>query len=83
MEAGTNSGGALMGAEQVHLQEELFAQLRIRVAQPMVLIQQFLDRPDAEGLAPARAALEQVNEFLNEYFLDDTGDSQQRRDAAN
>jgi hypothetical protein len=29
----------------------------------MVLIQQFLDRSDADGLAPARAALEQVNEF--------------------
>jgi hypothetical protein len=60
---------ALMGAAQVQLQEELFAHLRAKVSHPIMLIQKFLDNPDADGLEHARAALAQINGFLDHYFL--------------
>ena len=52
-----------------HVQEELFARLHGEMAEPMLLIQQFLDIPDSKGLGQARAALEQVNAFLEEFML--------------
>jgi hypothetical protein len=63
--------GAAMEVEQVHLQEELFAQLRRDVATPMRLIQRFLEDPQPGGLGAARAALEQVRNFLADFLCDD------------
>lgn len=60
---------AQMSLDQAHLQEELFEQLRAQVAAPAAQIQRFLENPDADGFAQARAALEQVNAFLDDYFL--------------
>jgi hypothetical protein len=54
---------------QAQVQEELYARLRGEVAEPVLLIQQFLEEPTAEGLGQARAALEQVNRFLEEFLL--------------
>lgn len=58
-----------VAAIHAQVQEELFARLRGEVAEPVLLIQQFLENPDAEGLGQARAALEQVNRFLDDYLL--------------
>lgn len=59
-----------MVAVQAYLQEELFGRLRDEVVEPVMLIQQFLENPDAKGLGQARAALEQVNQFLEGFLLD-------------
>jgi len=59
-----------MATVQAHLQEELFRRLQDEVVEPVMFIQQFLENPDAEGLGQARAALEQVNQFLEGFLLD-------------
>ena len=59
-----------MATVQAHLQEELFGRLQDEVVEPVMLIQQFLENPDAGGLGQARAALEQVNQFLEGFLLD-------------
>lgn len=58
---------------QARIQEELFARLRGEVAAPVLLIQQFLEEPTAEGLGQARVALEQINRFLEDFLLVDKG----------
>jgi len=58
-----------MAAIHAHVQEELFARLRGEMVEPMLLIQQFLDNPDVGDLGQARAALEHINGFLEEYLL--------------
>lgn len=70
-----HTGPVEMTAVQAHLQEELFGRLQDEVVEPVMLIQQFLEHPDAEGLGQARAALEQVNQFLEDFLLDDPQDS--------
>jgi len=54
-----------------HFQEELFTKLREELVDPLVLIQQFLEDPQSAGLGPARAALEQINWFLDDFMLSD------------
>jgi hypothetical protein len=51
------------------VQEELFARLQGEVVAPVLLIQRFLENPNAKGLGQARAALEQINRFLEEFAL--------------
>ena len=51
------------------LQEELFVRLHGEMVEPLLLIQQFLEDPDTAQLGQARAALEQINLFLEEFFL--------------
>ena len=65
-----NKAPVEMAAVQAYLQEELFGRLQGEVVEPVMLIQQFLENPDAEGLGQARAALEQVNQFLEDFLLD-------------
>ena len=54
---------------QGDVQEELFDRLRDEMVNPLSMIEQFLERPDSQGLIHARAAMEQINWFLREYFL--------------
>ncbi len=56
---------------QVHvqIQEELFGQLRSEVAEPLKLIRAYLENPDAANLGTSRAALEQIDVFLQSFFL--------------
>jgi len=58
-----------MARVHAHAQEELFDRLRGEVVEPMLLIQQFLENPTPEDLGQARAALEQVNGFLEAFML--------------
>ena len=51
------------------VQEELFSRLNREMVGPLNLIEQFLNRPDAQALAQARSAMEQINWFLRDYFL--------------
>ena len=52
-----------------HFQEELFEKFREELVNPLVLIQQFLENPQTAGLGAARAAMEQINWFLEDYML--------------
>lgn len=54
---------------QAELQEELYERLREEMVHPLAMIEGFLERPDAEGLARARIAMEQINWFLQEFLL--------------
>lgn len=54
---------------QAEAQEELFARLSDEMVGPLGLIEQFLDHPDTEALSMARAAMEQINGFLRDYYL--------------
>lgn len=54
---------------QADLQEELFSALRLEMVDPLLMIEAFLEHPDADGLAQARLAMEQVNGFLQDFFL--------------
>ena len=56
---------------QVHiqLQEELFAELRGEVAEPLQLIRAYLENPDVATLGTARAAFEQIEMFLQSFLL--------------
>ena len=56
---------------QANLQEELFDQMRDEIVDPLLTIEQFLDRPDGSTLVQARAAMEQVNWFMRQFFLRD------------
>lgn len=51
------------------VQEELFDRLRDEMVHPLAMIEQFLECPDRRGLARARAAMEQINWFLLDYYL--------------
>jgi hypothetical protein len=37
------------------------------------MIEKFLEHPDADGLVQARVAMEQINWFLQEFFLRERG----------
>ena len=56
---------------QASLQEEIFDEMREEIVTPLFTIEQFLDQPDANALVQARAAMEQVNWFLRQFFLRD------------
>ena len=54
----------------IQLQEELFAELRGEVAEPLQLIRTYLEHPEAAGLGTARAAFEQIEMFLQSFLLE-------------
>ena len=56
---------------QAHLQEEIFDQMRDEMVDPLFTIEQFLERPDGSMLVQARAAMEQINWFMRQFFLRD------------
>ena len=56
---------------QANLQEEIFDQMRDEIVDPLFTIEQFLDQPDGSTLVQARAAMEQVNWFMRQFFLRD------------
>ena len=51
------------------VQEELFDRFRDEMVHPLAMIEQFLAGSDRRGLIRARAAMEQINRFLKEYYL--------------
>ena len=55
------------------VQEELFDRFRDEMVHPLAMIEQFLAGPDRRGLVRARAAMEQINWFLMEYYLREDG----------
>jgi len=54
---------------QAETQEELFTRLSDEMVCPLGLIEQFLNHPSAPALDQARAAMEQINWFLRDFFL--------------
>jgi len=62
-----------MAAIHAHVQEELFTRCSDEMVEPMLLIQQFLDDPDTGDLGQARAAMEHINGFLEEFLLNSPG----------
>lgn len=56
---------------QASLQEEIFDQMRDEIVDPLSTIERFLDRPEGSTLVQARAAMEQVNWFMRQFFLRD------------
>ena len=54
---------------QAEVQEELFQRLKAEVVEPLAMVERFLDKPDADRLVQARIAMEQINWFLQEFFL--------------
>jgi len=54
---------------QSEVQEELFRRLQAEVVDPLEMVERFLEKPDTDGLAQARIAMEQINWFLQEFFL--------------
>ena len=51
------------------IQEELFFKMRREIVEPLLQVRRFLESSDARGLGQARAALEQVNKFLEDFLL--------------
>jgi PAS domain-containing protein len=51
------------------LQEELFQRLRTEMVGPLADVESFLEKPDGERLVQARIAMEQINWFLQDFFL--------------
>lgn len=58
---------------QAEVQEELYERLKGDMVDPLVMIETFLEHPDANGLVQARVAMEQINWFLQEFFLRERG----------
>ncbi len=54
---------------QAEVQEELFRRLKAEVVEPLAMVEHFLEKPDADRLVQARIAMEQINWFLQEFFL--------------
>ena len=54
---------------QAEVQEELFFKMRQEIVEPLLQVRRFLDSSDPQGLGQARAALEQVNKFLEDFLL--------------
>jgi PAS domain-containing protein len=54
---------------QAEAQEELYERLKGDMVHPLAMIEKFLEHPDASGLVQARVAMEQINWFLQEFFL--------------
>ena len=53
----------------VQIQEELFAQLRGEVVEPLQMIRTYLENPGEGNLGTARAAFEQIDIFLQSFLL--------------
>ena len=51
------------------IQEELFFKMRREIVEPLLQVRRFLENSDAQGLGQARAALEQVNKFFEDFLL--------------
>ncbi len=51
------------------IQEEMFFKMRREIVEPLLQVRKFLENSDAQGLGQARAALEQVNKFLEDFLL--------------
>ncbi|HCL27510.1 MAG TPA: hypothetical protein DIC52_03615 [Candidatus Latescibacteria bacterium] len=56
---------------QAEVQEELFQRLKTEMVDPLEMVESFLEKPDTERLGQARIAMEQINWFLQEFFLRD------------
>jgi PAS domain-containing protein len=56
---------------QAEVQEELFQRLKTEMVDPLEMVESFLEKPDTERLVQARIAMEQINWFLQEFFLRD------------
>jgi len=56
---------------QAEVQEELFQRLKTDIVDPLAMLERFLEEPDADMLVQARIAMEQINWFLQEFFLRD------------
>ena len=56
---------------QAEVQEELFQRLKTDMVDPLAMLERFLEEPDADMLVQARIAMEQINWFLQEFFLRD------------
>lgn len=54
---------------QADVQEELYERLQSDMVEPLTMVERFIEKPDAEGLVQARVAMEQINWFLQEFFL--------------
>ncbi len=54
---------------QAEVQEELFQRLKTDMVDPLAMLERFLEAPDADKLVQARIAMEQINWFLQEFFL--------------
>lgn len=54
---------------QAEVQEELFQRLKTDMVDPLAMVERFLESPDVDKLAQARIAMEQINCFLQEFFL--------------
>ena len=54
---------------QAEVQEEFFNRLRQEMVSPLLIIERFLDNPDAAVLGQARTAMEQINWFLRTYLF--------------
>ena len=60
-----------MSKIQAEVQEELFQRLKTDMVDPLAMLERFLEEPDADMLVQARIAMEQINWFLQEFFLRD------------
>ena len=58
---------------QAEAQEELYGRLREGLVQPLAAIEEFLEDPGRDGLVRSRLAMEQINGFLKEFFLQGGG----------
>ena len=54
---------------QAEAQEELYDRLRAEVVQPLAVIEKYLETPGRDSLVRARVAMEQINGFLRDFFL--------------
>ena len=58
---------------QAEAQEELYDRLREEVVRPLAVIEKYLEDPGG-ALVQARVAMEQINGFLQEFYLRGAGD---------
>lgn len=63
------SDEAVQTDESTAFQEELYRHLLEKLVVPLQLVEQHLDDPQAVGLGPARAAMAQINWFLQDIHL--------------
>ena len=59
---------------QAEAQEELYGRMREEVVQPLAAIEKYLEDPGRDALIQARVAMEQINRFLQEFYLQGPGD---------
>ena len=59
---------------QAEAQEELYDRLREEVVRPLAVIRKFLEDPGRDALVQARVAMEQIDGFLQEFYLQGPAD---------